>query len=272
MLRPHEINEFQALLKKYYTTHGRDLPWRLPESDGSFDPYKILVSEVMLQQTQVQRVIPKYQEFLTAYPSTEALSEASLQSVLSIWQGLGYGRRARYLREAARQIVQASTFPDDESSLVQLPGVGVSTARAVLVYAFNQPHVFIETNVRSVYLHHFFSGQQGVRDKQILELVEQTFDRDNPREFYWALMDYGTYIKQKFGNQNTRSRHYKTQSAFVGSERQLRGVVLKKLASGPLTLSALKTELDDDRSDKVIEGLLHDRLVCINDDTLIIAP
>lgn len=269
MLTTAQLTEFQGVVRRYYDDFGRSLPWREAESDGSYDPYKILVSEVMLQQTQVARVVPKYKTFLERFPSLADLAEASLSDVLIAWQGLGYNRRARYLRELARET--KTKLPDTLIELMALPGIGRNTAAAVLTYADNQPHPFIETNIRSVYLHHFFKGASGITDRQILELVDQTLDRKNPREWYWALMDYGVYIKQTVGNPNVLSKHYAKQSKFHGSPRQIRGTVLRILATSPQDITALHQDIDDVRLDAILDQLIKEKLIEKTDQTVRIA-
>lgn len=222
-----------------------------------------MVSEVMLQQTQVPRVIEKYKQFLEVFPDVNQLAEASLHEVLFVWQGLGYNRRGRFLREAAKQIVglPGGVFPRRIDDLVKLPGIGTNTAAAILAYAYNQPVVFIETNIRTVYLHHFFQNRPDVSDKEILGLVDATLERDRPREFYWALMDYGTFIKKEFGNPNVRSRHYTKQSVFQGSNRQIRGMILRELTKGPRSAGELQTAIADKRVTTVLTALTTDKLV-----------
>lgn len=263
MLSIGEVDVFQRQLAEFYHDNQRDLPWRTPDASGIFDPYKIMVSEIMLQQTQVVRVLPKYQEFLVAFPDISTLASAPLDQVLGIWQGLGYNRRARYLREACRVIQDnhEGKLPDTLPELIKLPGIGINTASAILVYAFNRPHVFIETNIRTVYLYHFFRNQEGVGDTDILPIIDETIDRKNPREFYWALMDYGTYLKKTYGNQNIRSKHYVRQSAFHGSLRQLRGRILRTLQDQSQTIPQLVESIEDDRLQEAVEGLIADGLV-----------
>jgi A/G-specific adenine glycosylase len=258
---------FQKLLWDYYHLNQRDLPWRIPDSDGSFDPYKILVSEVMLQQTQVPRVIPKYKQFLQVFPEVKSLADASFTDVLAVWSGLGYNRRARYLREAARKIMDdfEAHVPQNLTDLETLPGIGKNTAAAILVYSYNQPHTFIETNIRSVYLHHFFKNSVDVHDKEILKILEQTLDHQNPRQFYWALMDYGRDIKKRMSNPNKASKHYVKQSPFESSTRQLRSKVLKELAAGPKNLKHIENELKDVRINQVLQSLIKDHLVEVGD-------
>lgn len=222
-----------------------------------------MVSELMLQQTQVSRVAPKYDAFLAQFPTCKKLAEAPLEQVLRVWQGLGYNRRARFLREACR-VIEADhkgIFPQELDQLTELSGIGHNTAAAILVYSFNQPQVFIETNVRTVYIHHFVSDRGVVHDKELLPLVSQTLDRDDPRTFYWALMDYGSYLKKTVGNLNARSRHYAKQSRFEGSIRQLRGKILRELANGPWTYQNLKNACNDARFEPVIEVLISEGFI-----------
>lgn len=252
----------------YYHEHERDLPWRVADADGSFDPYKILVSEIMLQQTQAQRVIPKYQSFLEQFPTVKSLAAAPLQAVLLAWSGLGYNRRAKFLWQAAQFICEQhrGVFPDSVKLLVALPGVGPNTAAAICAYAFNQPVVFIETNIRTIYIHHFFPNTHKVRDSELLPFITETLDQEHPREWYWALMDYGVYLKATVGNASRSSMHYAKQSRFEGSRRQIRGAVLKCLAGGPLSLTELSKIIVDDRLVSVLNDLVHESLITKQDN------
>lgn len=261
-VKEHQKAVFLETLWEYYSESSRNtLPWRQPEPNGSFDPYKIIVSELMLQQTQVARVVPKYHAFLARFPNVESLAAAELGEVLKAWQGLGYNRRAKFLWQAAQKVQAFGTFPNGLDELVRLPGVGRNTAGAIMTYAFNQPVIFVETNVRTVYIHHFFADQTGIHDKEILELVEQTLDHEHPREFYWALMDYGSYLKATVGNLNTASKHYAKQSAFEGSRRQVRGAVLRMLDSGAKTIEDLRADISDKRLESVLQDLVKEGLI-----------
>lgn len=258
--------EFLEKLWAYYAEQGRSgLPWRTPESDGSFDPYKIMVSELMLQQTQVARVIPKYLAFLETFPGVPVLARAELGNVLRAWQGLGYNRRAKFLWQAAQAIEAAGSFPDSQEELVKLPGIGANTAGAIRAYAYNQPVIFVETNIRTVYIHHFFGDRTDVHDKEILKLVAQTADHEQPREFYWALMDYGSYLKATLGNPNTASKHYAKQSAFQGSRRQVRGRVLRELGARAHTFAELQAKVTDERLESVLNDLIREGMVRLHD-------
>jgi A/G-specific adenine glycosylase len=221
-----EIKRFRNAIYSYYSEHGRELPWRRTQ-----DPYRILVSEIMLQQTQVERVLEKYPVFVQQFPSFRALADAPLRDVLAAWQGLGYNRRATSLKKIGEVVTKEhrGSLRADVDFLTALPGIGYNTACAILAFAFNEPVVFIETNIRTVFIHFFFSERDAVRDKEILPLVEQTLDRKNPCTWYSALMDYGTMLKKTYGSTNPRSAHYQKQSPFKGSDRQVRGMVLKAI-------------------------------------------
>lgn len=253
-----DTDEFQRLLRQRGEELYRDMPWR-----ADSQPYYVLVSEVMLQQTQVDRVIPKFKDFIDLFPNEKSLAAASMADIVKMWQGLGYNRRAKYLHVAAKTIVRLGRFPDDEKDLVALPGVGKNTAGAVMVYAFNRPAIFIETNVRAVYIHHFFNDVDLVDDKDIRELLEKTLDRENPRTFYWALMDYGAYLKKQ-GLKPARSKHYKKQQPLRGSVREVRGQVLKQLTDGGTSMRMLERRYaDDKRLLAALDGLVKDGLVQI---------
>lgn len=261
-LSTQQREDFLETLWGYYARGSRStLLWRQPDTGGLFDPYKIMVSELMLQQTQVSRVTTKYKEFLNQFPTVRTLAQAELGEVLRTWQGLGYNRRAKFLWLAAQQINQSGLFPQSADSLVKLPGVGINSAGAILAYAWNQPAVFIETNVRTVYIHHFFADESSVLDKAIIELLEQTLDHENPREFYWALMDYGSYLKQTVGNLGRISKEYTKQSRFTGSKRQIRGAVIRLLTDEPRKFSYLEEQIVDMRLQAVLSELIAEGLI-----------
>ncbi|MCM0080500.1 A/G-specific adenine glycosylase [Geomonas sp. Red32] len=229
-LSEEEASAFRERILAYYRAHGRSLPWR-----ETRDPYAILVSEIMLQQTQVDRVREKYRAFLAVFPGFEELARAPLADVLSLWQGLGYNRRAISLKLCAEAVVErcGGRLPGGIPELEALPGIGPYTARAVALFAFGEPTPFIETNIRSVYLHHFFPGEEKVSDALILPLVEATMDREDPREWYYALMDYGSQLKRTGENPSRRSAHHTRQSPFRGSNREQRSLILKAILANP---------------------------------------
>jgi A/G-specific adenine glycosylase len=218
----------------------------------------------MLQQTQVARVLPKFAAFVARFPHYAALAEAPLSDVLAQWNGLGYNRRAKFLWEAAKIVVSrhGGALPCTLEDLVSLPGIGPNTAGAILAYAFDRPVVFIETNIRTVVIHHFFAdGDQKVTDAQIRDVVRQTLPPDTPRDWYWALMDYGTHLKATTGAQLQRAHGYKRQSSFQGSRRQLRGQVLRSLLTGGKTTASLQAAVADARLTEVLALLRKEGMV-----------
>lgn len=223
-----DAGEFRQAVYAHYRERGRSFPWR-----ETRDPYRILVSEFMLQQTQTERVIPKYQAWLERYPTTKSLAEASLKDILALWSGLGYNRRARNLQEACRAVeaLYGGSIPREARLLETLPGIGPYTAGAVSTFAFGEPNVFIETNIRSVFIHFFFTGRERVTDRMILPLIEETLDRGDPRSWYYALMDYGSALKRTVGNPSRSSAHHVRQASFQGSRREARGAVLRRLST-----------------------------------------
>jgi A/G-specific adenine glycosylase len=255
----------------YYHDNARDLPWRHAGADGTYDPYRIMLSEFMLQQTQVGRVIPKYERFLQVFPDLVAVADAPLSQVIAEWQGLGYNRRAKFLRDACIQLKVHRSFPDTLEELIALPGIGRNTAAAILVYTFNQPHVFIETNIRSVYIHHFFADAETVSDTELVPHIASTIDTENPREWYWALMDYGSFLKSSGINPSRRSNVYAKQSTFAGSQRQMRGEILRRITKGPQTIDELADISSDPRFDKALHDLCEEKLVSYVGGTIQIA-
>lgn len=257
-----EVSSFRKEVREYYRTYGRDLPWR-----KTLDPYHILVSELMLQQTQVDRVIGKYEEFIKAFPDYSTLSRASLAQVLTVWRGLGYNRRALALKNIAQTVIEkhAGQLPDTVEHLMMLPGIGQATASSICVFAFNRPMVFIETNIRTVFIHTFFKGRKSVDDSEIAPLVEWTLDRTSPRIWYSALMDYGTMLKKKFPNPSRKSAGYSKQSPFQGSRRQLRGMVLRILLETPNCTKKLLGKLAGNENEKkirqIVDELVREKMV-----------
>jgi len=249
-----QVNKLLKEVETFYKKEGRHaLPWR-----HTRDPYKILVSEVMLQQTQVGRVVPFYKNFLKEFPTPAALAKAPLSKVLEAWQGLGYNRRAKFLHQAAKIIIEKGWDG-------KLPGVGPYTKAAVDAFAHNKPAVFIETNIRTVFTHFYFLNKKNIDDKKILPLIETALQKSKlePREFYAGLMDYGSYLKSQGVKLNKQSKHYAKQSKFEGSARQLRGAMVRELLKNPATLKQLIKNLSrsEGEIERELERLLAEGMV-----------
>lgn len=254
-LSSEEIGTFCALIWTYFGKNRRIFPWRYIE-----DPYAVLVSEIMLQQTQTHRVLEKYVQFIAQFPNFSVLAQASLRDVLACWQGLGYNRRALYLHKIAQKVVTEydGQLPENPFILETFPGLGVATAASVCVFAFNKPYAFIETNIRAVFIQYFFLQDTIVSDKQLMPLVEQTMDLQAPRDWFYALMDYGVMIKKLCANPSRKSAHYTKQSKFEGSDRQIRGAIVRHLiAKHQINIDELKVLLktEDERLRSIIDDL-----------------
>ena len=224
------VRDLIDLVLNYSKEFGRhDLPWRLNRT-----PFTAYLSEIMLQQTQVDRVVLKFNEFTAELSSFKELAEAPQAQVIRLWQGLGYNRRALALHRSAQMIVQefGGKLPSTEEELLSLPGIGPATAGSLQVYAFNKKVSYIETNIRAVFLHHFFADDTEVHDKHLLPLITEALGYvDSAYEWYSALMDYGTMLKKKHKNPARKSKHHQKQSTFEGSLRQVRGAVVRYLSS-----------------------------------------
>lgn len=265
---------FNHLLSSHFQQHGRDLPWRSPalktDSHGRLNGCAVLVSELMLQQTQVSRVEVKFLQFLNLFPTLKSLADAPFTAVLAAWQGLGYNRRALYLHEAAKVLVDHPE-PWSFELLAAQKGIGKNTAAAVIVYAYNQPMAFVETNIRTVFIHHFFQSHKTVSDTQLTDIVQKMLPETDPRQWYWSLMDYGSFLKQTTKDAARKSVSYKKQSQFKGSFRALRAQVLRSLLQGPKNPQQIKRELKDDRAMQVLHALEKDGLIIKENNQFIIA-
>lgn len=247
------IPAFQRTVWGYYHHHRRPMPWRDDHS-----PYSVVVSEVMLQQTQVARVLQRYPLFVKAFPDFATLAAAPTVNLLAVWQGMGYNRRALNLQRLAQQVIKDhdGQLPPNPKQLLRLPGIGPGTAGAIAAFAFNQPVVFLETNIRRVIIHHFFSGQTDVPDTDLLPVVERSLDHTQPREWYYALMDYGAHLAKTVPNPNRRSKHYMVQPKFEGSDRQIRGAIVRLLLEFPvLTAQDVVNRFPGEPQERVIRIL-----------------
>ncbi|MEJ2627932.1 MAG: A/G-specific adenine glycosylase [bacterium] len=258
------IQKFQKLVLDFFRTQGKVFPWRQTN-----DPYHIMISELMLQQTQTDRVVKKYSSFINKFPTIYELAAANVPQILKEWKGLGYNRRALYLQRAAQEIVQKykGIIPTEPEILRLLPGIGIYTSKAICVFAFNQPEILLETNIRTVFIHHFFPGTHKVSDAEIEPIVEKTLYKQKPKIWYSALMDYGSYLKNKLKNINERSKVFKKQSPFKGSDREIRGKILKELLQHEvLSLAEMKDNICYDKkrlysilSDLTKEGFIQEK-------------
>ena len=272
-LSVNEIKEFQKKILRFAAANYREFPWR-----NTVDPYEILVSEVMLQQTQTERVVPKYAEWLAAFPTVQALAKASLTDVLTHWSGLGYNRRARFLQQAAQIVVQEynGKFPTDATLIDELPGVGEYTAKAVACFAFGAKEVFIETNIRTVFINEFFqntsaavdsvdvTNKNGIDDKTIIPLIEQTVYEKDVRLWYYSLMDYGAHLKKQLVNPNRISKSYTKQSKFSGSLRQARGAIIRQLTkvkTATVEEIAAQEKIDVQKLQQAAELLVKEKMI-----------
>ena len=223
----------------------------------------------MLQQTQTYRVADKFDHFVAQFPSFETLAQAPFEAVLRAWKGLGYNRRAMALQKIAQAVTDtyAGMLPDKPEILETLPGIGKATARSITTFAFNKPTAFIETNIRTVYIYHFFPAAAKVADAELEPLIANTLDTENPREWYYALMDYGVMLKKKVGNVSRLSKHYHRQSTFQGSDRQIRGMILQALLDhhvlSPDEIVGLLNK-EPGRVHKIIDDLCREELVVSN--------
>lgn len=257
----NQIQSFQEFIWHYYTHNGRQFAWRTTR-----EPYHIVVSEIMLQQTQTHRVEPKYDAFIAAFPSFEDLASATLRDVLIMWQGLGYNRRGKFLYEIACKVVNeyGGVLPHDPDILKTFPGIGPNTAGSICAFAFNKPVVFIETNIRAVFLHHFFPDRSDVHDKELMPLITAAVDQHNPREWYYALMDYGVMLKKQHANPSRKSKHHAQQSKFEGSDRQIRGMIIKLLSKNQqLAAHDLYAQIhrEPERIEKALAQLVQENMV-----------
>lgn len=248
-----KMRDFSNIIWNYYKKYGRDLPWR-----HNITPYRIVVSEVMLQQTQVSRVTKKFDSFLKKFPNWKSLAQAPVIEVLKEWQGLGYNRRALHLHRLAQMI--GGKLPRTHEELLELPGIGPNTAGSVLAFAFNIPHPFIETNIRAVFIHFFFkNSRRKVHDRELMQYITQALqekrNQENSREWYYALMDYGCFLKQTEINPSRRSKHHTKQSKFEGSNRELRSHILKMILQEKRTKRELLKVFSDREAGTITRNL-----------------
>jgi len=256
-----QIRLFQEKVLSFYTQHGRDLPWR-----KTTDPYKILLSEMMLQQTQVSRVMEYYMQWIERWPTVESLAEAPWKDVLKAWMGLGYNRRAVHVHQAAQTI--ANTFAGDILQAMEhyekVPGIGLYTSRAVRIFASNADIVTVDTNIRRIFIHEF-SLPENISSKELWSLAEQCLPKDQSRTWHNALMDYGALLMT---SRKTGIRPLTMQSKFEGSDRQIRGMILRQLLQCSSSLEELKmiTKINTSRLQKILEKMIQEGLISLSNN------
>ena len=237
-LSQESIREFQKKVMSWWKKSARGLPWRKHPS-----PYEVLVSEIMLQQTQVSRVVPKYLEFLKEFPSLEALASANTKQLLTIWSGLGYNRRALWLKEAAREIVEQGSFPRQVSKLQKLKGLGPYTSRSILIFAFNEDLAAVDTNIRRIFIALGFADED-TSEKDLQRVADALLLNGRSSDWHNALMDYGSAV---LTSSSTGIEPTSKQSQFSGSTRRTRGLIVRILTQyDSLSASQIISQLDLD--------------------------
>ncbi len=247
------ITAFRDTILDFRTRYGRLFPWQQTR-----DPWAILLSEVMLQQTTTSRVEEKYRLFLEKWPTPRDLSRSTLDELLAAWSGLGYNRRALALYRTACATEQWNwTLPSDKETLLSLPGIGPSTAAAIRCFSYGIADVYLETNVRRVLLHCFFPSEEGVKDNRLIPILQEMVSHiDDIRQWYYALMDYGVLLSRLVPNPNRRSASYTRQAAFKGSDRELRGrIIFLATHQGPQSLDALAAVLEEFEMERIIRAV-----------------
>jgi A/G-specific adenine glycosylase len=258
------INDFQEKILSWYAENQRDLPWRKTR-----DPYAILISEIMSQQTQISRVIPKYVAWIEAFPSVFDLAKATTVDVLTHWSGLGYNRRALYLQKAAQRIVADfnGIFPDDEKILQTLPGIGEYTASAIACFAFDKQIVVIDTNVRKVIITQFLIDSEEVGGRNEMKLIRHIAEQLLPhgRAYAWnqALMDYAGSVLKK------EKISIPKQSKFKDSDRYYRGQIIKLLLEKQQITNAELHDHFNKKEQIVNQERLRNLIVGLEKDNLI---
>jgi len=263
-----KITTFREMIFRWWKKNRRDLPWR-----HTRDPYKIAVSEIMLQQTQVPRVIPKYLEFIGEYPTVFDLAKASSASVLRIWKGMGYNRRALYLRDIAKIVVKnyQGKMPKDEKLLAKLPGMGTYTARAILVFAYGQEVCCVDTNIRKI-ITHFFFDDLPQKPETIQSVADELIPKGKSWDWHQALMDYGTLEMPNVKYQMVNNR--KKSVPFRQTNRFYRGRIIDMLRERKYPEMKLINRIHDQYGKQeyeiqsIINSLVKDGLVKRRKDTI----
>ena len=250
-----KIQNFHKKLFSWFYINKKDYPWR-----NTTDPYCIMVSEFMLQQTQTSRVVPKYEAFIQRFPTLESLVNSENVDVLQLWSGLGYNRRALWLKGAAEQIHLLGSFPRNSKELKKIKGIGDYTSRAILIFAFNDDLATVDTNIRRIFIYEGFAKEE-TKEKELFEIAEQLLPENRSREYHSALMDYGNEV---LTSAKTKIKPKTIQSKFKGSTRQHRGNIVKYLTeNGSASKNQLVTNCNvpDGEIDRILLKLIKDGLI-----------
>ena len=237
----------------WWAENARDLPWRRDPS-----PYNVLVSEMMLQQTQVSRVVPKFHEFMETFPTIELLANADTKHLLQVWSGLGYNRRALWLKKAANQIIEKDEFPQTVRDLEKLKGIGSYTSRSILIFAFNQNLAAVDTNIRRVLIALGFAKEE-MSEKELQTIADTVLLKGRARDWHNALMDYGAQV---LTSSSTGISPTSKQTCYEGSSRQVRGAVIRALSeANELGLGELMVLLDCDLEESELKSIMSQLIV-----------
>ncbi|MCG3219956.1 MAG: Fe-S cluster assembly protein HesB [Candidatus Heimdallarchaeota archaeon] len=254
-IKNDKMKSFQDKIFSWWKDNKRDFPWR-----ETNNPYLIMVSEIMLQQTQAPRVVEKYLSFIDKFPDMESLSNSSQTELLHLWSGLGYNRRALWLKEAARKILELGSFPQTPKELQKLKGIGPYSARSILIFAFNSDIATVDTNIRRILVAEGFASEK-TSEKDLLKIAEELLPKYKSRDWHNALMDYGSIVltASKTGIKPTSQ-----QSKFKGSDRQYRGLILQYLLKNEkasIKEIISEFELEEERAISILHKMISDKLI-----------
>ena len=252
------VKLFQDKVMNWWSKNARELPWRNNPS-----PYQVFISEVMLQQTQVSRVVPKYLEFLNEFPAIEDLAYANTKQLLTVWSGLGYNRRAIWLKEAATGIVERGSFPTKVDELRKLKGIGPYTSRSILIFAFNKDLATVDTNIRRIFIALGFAKEDS-SEKELQEIADALLLKGRSSDWHNALMDYGSAVLTA---SSTGIEPTSKQPRFNGSTRQVRGRIIRILTqSDSMSIDEITSQFSDEEINsedlrKILDQLIQDKLI-----------
>ncbi|MFW9929475.1 MAG: Fe-S cluster assembly protein HesB [Candidatus Thorarchaeota archaeon] len=264
-LDENSISTFQNKIFSWWRNNKRSFPWR-----ETTDPYKIMISEIMLQQTQTTRVIEKYLAFIQKFPTFDSLASAPPADVLSLWSGLGYNRRALWLQQASQKIISLGYFPRTPENLRKLKGIGSYTSRSILIFAFNFDIATVDTNIRRIFINENFATES-TSEKEMLMIAYKLLPKGKARDWHNALMDYGSLVMT---STRTGIKSKNKQPTFIGSSREYRGKVIKHLNEiGKASLEELFgiSNLERESTEKIIKSLIKDGLI-IKEENIFYLP